>query len=108
MATVTTEPITTLITNTTMEKVYVDGVHTVYYITPISGYVLHDQKRDWMETDFDTMEETLKLGYTRGTASCAANYDFAANPREFYAVPETDVPADQIFGGGGNNDHEVM
>lgn len=32
--------------------------------------------------------------------------DFVANPREFYTVPESSVPADQIFGGGGNN-HEI-
>lgn len=93
----------TLIENTTMYKyLNSEGIHKTYRITPNDGYVLHDKSRDW--TDLET--EELKLGYTTGTASCAANYDFTVNPREFYAVPENSVPADQIFGGG--NDHEVM
>ena len=91
--------IPSLIPNTTMYKKLRDGVHTTYAIIPIDGYVLHDKSRDWI--DFET--EELKLGYTTGTATCAANYDFAANPREFYAVPSNSVPSDQIFGIG--NDH---
>lgn len=111
MATYTYEDvIPTLIPNTTMRKLFIDGVHRTYNITPIDGYVLHDKNRDWYdidpETGMDSEEPTL--GYTTGTATCAANYDFAANPREFYAVPESEVPADQIFGGGDNNDHEIM
>lgn len=96
------------IENTTMKKgINENGVHKNYTITPIPGYVLHDKANDYTMPDPETMEEVLVLGYARGTVSCGANYDFVANPREFYAVPETDVPADQIFG-GGNNDHEVM
>lgn len=101
------EPIETLIENTTMVKGIANGVHMIYRITPVSGYVLHDKARDWTDVDPYTMEETYVLGFTRGMASCGASYDFAANPREFYAVPEDSVPADQIFGGGGNN-HETM
>ena len=101
----------TLIANTTMYKyINSNGVFSNYRITPNEGYVLHDQKRDWY-TEFDEFGEpigTPTLGFTRGTASCEATYDFTANPREFYAVLETNVPADQIFGGGGNNDHEIM
>lgn len=104
----TYEPVNpSLVANTTMERGLRDGVPRSYYITPNAGYVLHDNTRDWSDFDPDTMEEVLFLGYTRGTASCAASYDFATNPREFYAVPETDVPADQIFG-LPNNEHEVM
>lgn len=101
--------IPTLIENTTMQKRLLDGVHRTYRITPNEGYVLHDKERDWYELDPETgMEsEEVTLGYTTGTATCAANYDFTANPREFYAVPENSVPADQIFG-GENNDHEIM
>jgi hypothetical protein len=98
--------IPTLIENTTMQMRRSDGVATNYTITPVSGFVLHDKGRDWPDEDPETGEETIKLGFTRGTATCGANYDFTANPREFYAVPENEVPADQIFGGG--NDHEVM
>ena len=104
----------TYIPNTTMQKrVEVDdngnetGVIKSYRITPVDGYVLHDNARDWEEEDPETLEMVTKLGYTTGTASCGGNYDFTANPREFYAVPADSVPADQIFG-GVNNDHEVM
>lgn len=106
----TTEPVTpSLIENTTMEKgINGEGEHKTYLITPVDGYVLHDKGYDTPVLDPITYEETgeIKLGYRTSTASCAASYDFTANPREFYAVPADSVPADQIFGGG--NDHEVM
>ena len=105
MALVTTEEVNpSLIANTTMQKLLRDGVHQAYKITPVPGFVLHDNTRDWTAPDEVTGEEILYRGYTTGTASCAANYDFAANPREFYAVPANEVPGDQIFC-GGNNDH---
>jgi hypothetical protein len=108
MAVVTREPVTpSPIENATVVKLFSDGVHRRYEITPNDGYALHDQVRDWTETDPETLEEIVVRGYTTGTASCAASYDFTANPREFYAVPADSVPADQIFG-GGDNDHEVM
>ena len=107
MANVTYENVTpALIENTTMQKVLFDGVHRAYYIAPVDGYVLHDKALDWTEVDENTFEETAKQGYTGGTVSCGYNYDFTANSREFFTVPESEVPADQIFGGG--NDHEVM
>ena len=98
-----------LIENTTMTKLYRDDTFIAYKTTPIDGYVLHDNGFD-IYTDFDMDGNPIGepiLGYGRGTVSCPANYDFTANPREFYAVPEDSVPADQIFGGGDNN-HEVM
>lgn len=96
--------IPTLIENTTMQKRLLNGVHRTYMITANEGYVLHDK-----DLDFTTPEdrETFIAGYTTGTCTCAASYDFAVNPREFYAVPADSVPADQIFG-GGDNDHETM
>lgn len=97
MASVYETMVTSLIKNAVMQKVYVDGAHRVYTITPAEGYVLHDSVRDWTENP-GTLEETFKQGFTRATASCAANYDFTANPREFYAVLRDSVPADQIFG----------
>lgn len=97
-----------LIENTTMKKVFRDGVHSTYRITPVDGYVLHDNAYDTPLVDPETLEETgeVILGYRTTMASCAASYDFEANPREFYAVPADSVPADRIFGVG--NDHEVM
>lgn len=83
-----------LIENTTMQKVLRDGVHSTYYIAPADGYVLHDKTYDTIVIDPVTGEETdeVILGYRTSTASCAASYDFTANPREFYAVPEDQAP----------------
>ena len=97
------------IENATTKKLLADGVHRTYNIKANDGYILHDKTLD---CDIDIanggipLDEPI-LGFTRGTVSCAASYDFTANPREFYAVPEDSVPADQIFGGGDNNT-EVM
>ena len=109
MAEYRSEPVTpSLIENTTMIKNFRDGVATTYYITPVPGYVIHDNAADWEDVDPDTGEViTVNLGFRRGIVTCGVNYDFTANPREFYAVPEDSVPADHIFGGGGN-DHEIM
>lgn len=96
--TITYEEVTpTLIENTTMQKFLMDGVHRTYIIEPVDGYVLHDKVNDWTDVDFDTGEETFKLGYIRGTVSCGANYDFEANPREFYTVFESEVSAETVF-----------
>lgn len=115
--------IPSLIPNTDMQKMYIDGVHKVYVIAPIDGYVLHDAATNEEEIDPDTLEPTGRIifRYASGSASCGANYDFTplqvtdengvthtayGAQREFFARPESEVPADQIYGGG--NDHEVM
>lgn len=105
MVTTYEDVIPSLIENTTMQKVIVNGVHRVYYITPVEGYVMHDKAYDTGVVDPETAAETGEfiLGYRTTTASCSANYDFVANPREFYTVPENSVPADQIFGSITNN-----
>lgn len=97
----------TLIENTVMQIMYIDGNPRVYTIIPANGFVLHDNTLDWTGVDFNTYEEVFYLGYTVGTVTCPVSYDFENNPREFYTVPADSVPADQIFG-GVNNDHEVM
>ena len=85
----TIEP--SLIPNTTMVKSLFNGVPRSYRITPNENYVLHDNASDWTETDEETGAQITYLGYTRGTVSCSATYDFEANPREFYAVEEHNV-----------------
>lgn len=118
MATVTYEEITpTLIPNTTMKKMFRDGVHRQYVITPVDGYVLHNSVRDWTRQDEETGEEILYRGYSTVHSSVSASYDFtqttiidgytAYGDKEIFARPASEVPADQIFGGGGS-DHEVM
>ena len=103
-----------LIPNTTMQKMYLDGVLRVYRIKPIANYVLHDNTMDFPDINFATMEETLKFGYSPSSVyvTCGANYDFSTHTvtdengvsytaygnRDFFAIPESNVPADQIFG----------
>lgn len=98
--------------NTTMQAYY-NGNNELraYFITPNEGYVIHTNSYDTPVLDEETGEETGEtlLGYTTGTISVGYNYNFEENPFEIYAVLRTEVPEDQIFGGGGsNNDHEVM
>lgn len=125
MAVITYEDVVpTLIPNTTMRKMFIDGVHKVYVITPLDGYVLRDKANDEEEIDPDTLEPTGRtlFCYASGGATCGANYDFTplqvtdengvthtayGAQREFFARLASEVPADQIFGGSGN-DHEVM
>lgn len=98
----------TLIENTTMRLRLNNDVPMSYWITPNEGYVLHDKGLDnWYDNDGNELDAPV-LGFRRTTATCGANYDFVANTREFYTVLESEVPADQIFGGGNNNDHEIM
>lgn len=75
-----------LIENTTMKKSYKDGVPSAYYITPISGYKIHDKGRDCIITNENTGEDELILGFTTGTVTCRATYDFILNPSEFYTI----------------------
>ncbi len=123
MAVIYEDVIPSLIPNTTMVKGIVDGVHRNYRITPNEGYVLHDKANDYADLDHITMTEIPKLGYAIGTVSCGANYDFTpvqvtdengethtayGSAREFFARLASEVPADQIFGGGDEHEHEIM
>lgn len=114
--TITYEDVTpSLIPNTTMRKMFIDGVHKTYDIYPIANHVLHDNT---MDTDIfnENYSEIIgkAFGYSPSSVyvSCGANYDFTTHTvtdengntytaygnRDFFAVPESDVPADQIFG----------
>lgn len=95
--------IPTLIENTTMTRTLKDGAPYMYRISPVSGYVLHDNRGNWI----DPYTHVEYEAYFSGTCTCNAAYDFTANPREFYAVPADSVPADQIFGRVDDN-NEVM
>ena len=78
----------TLIPNTVMEIILIDGIETAYVITPEKGYKLHAKELDHPIFDEESMTETneIELGFTEGIKSCSINYNFAENPREFYAV----------------------
>lgn len=114
--------IPSLIPNTIMQKKLGDGIHRTYTIKAIDGYVLHDKTRDYEYINPDTDEWIPKRGYTTAMSTCQAAYAFtpteitiddgtvvtAYGAREYFAIPENDVPADQVFGGGNNNNHEIM
>ena len=110
------ENMTTLLENTTMQKVFINEVHKQYYITPNDGYVLHDNSYDSYE-EYDENGNGIGepiLGYRTSTASCGVrqlvvddNGNIVTNYYEFYAVPASSVPADQIFG-DVTPDTEVM
>lgn len=72
----------TKILNTKMAILLKDNKEISYNITPFEGYKLHAKELD--SEDYMTGEMTL--GYTEGKKSCPLDYDFAENPREFYAV----------------------
>ena len=109
MATVYEDVIPPIIENTVMQKGIYNGVHNRYYISPAEGYVVHDNRLDTHVLDENLMETgEIILGYSEGTKSVPASYDFVANPFEIYAVPRNSVPADQIFGGNTNPTPEVM
>lgn len=111
MATVM-EPMETLFENTTMYRRVDDTTNVLkgYRIYPIEGYVLHSTGYDVEVFDEETMEPTGEIlpGFIPYPAfvQVGYNYDFEANPMQFYAVPQDSVPADQIFN-NGSNDHEV-
>ena len=84
----------TLIENTTMKKKLLDGVFKVYTVKANDGYILHDNNCDTPAYDEETLKETgeIILGFRPSTytATCAANYDFTANPRGFYTIPQSE------------------
>jgi len=64
------------IPNTKTIGIYKDGVLVWYEITPITGYVLHNNARDYTEIDENTGEHKKRLGYGVTPSSCPSNYDF--------------------------------
>ena len=96
------------IENAVVKKGFADGVHRTHTAEPMDGYLLHDKALDYEDFDIETETAIPMLGFTAGMRTVGYNYDFAANAREFYTVPENTIPENQIFGGGDNNDHEVM
>ena len=96
------------IANCTITPRELNGVLKYYFIKANDGYVLHDRVLDIVETDLFTNEEISRIPcFTEATCSCSANYDWDANPREFYAVLKTEVPeGSEIY--EIETDHETM
>ena len=75
------------IENTTVKKLLVDGIHKTYNITANAGYVLHDNTLDYFKIDENgNITNELVLDYTTEMTSCRWDYDFATNPRDFFAI----------------------
>lgn len=99
------------IANTTITELTNNGTLLGYDIKANEGYVLHDKNLDTEVIDEETAMPTgeILLGYRPPEGSCGVhkNYDFSATtvidgytahgPREFFARPQSEVPADQIF-----------
>lgn len=106
------------------------GRQTTYRFYPDDGYVMHKKTSD--DPIYD--EEGNITGYTEmyggAMKSVSINYDFSVvvpdtytytdengntisvpieriGVEELYTLPESIVPQNQLYGGGGN-DHEVM
>ena len=80
------------IENTTVKKAILNGVFSSYRISANEGFKLHDNTLDDFELDANGNEtDKIILGYSKGTKTCGANYDWKVNPREFYAIPCSEV-----------------
>lgn len=93
-----------VIPNITIERQYINDVHTGYRLTPNEGYVLHSPSRDVEVEDPMTGETHIEQYYYR---MCSIPKAKPVSAWDWHAVLESSVPPDMIFG-GGNNDHEVM
>ena len=124
-----------MIENTTITPVYnSDNELRGYEVSPDNGYVIHTTNYDTPVYDEETFEETgeILLGFTSTYILLGYNYNFSTvvagtytytdengmevsipvnkvGRFEIFAIPESIVPENQIFGGGNNDDdHEVM
>lgn len=115
------------ITNATVTAKVYNGVTKGYDVAPNDGYVLHDNRCDEEVLDPVTLMPTGEIlyRYATGSTSVGKNYDFdtvvadtitdidgniiAVNKVgafDFFAVPASAIPENQIYGGG--NDHEII
>lgn len=113
MPDITRETIAALIPNTEMQKVFVDGVHKAYAVNPINGYLLHDSAFDEVSLA-ENGTEKVRFRYKTTETTISASYDFRPfqvqdetgmhytgyGDRLLYTLPESDVPANSVFGGG--------
>lgn len=91
--------------NITVYRRIIDDVQTGWRINANEGYVMYDPTRNDTEIDPDTMEER-PVTYYYTVKSAPLNYNW--DNFHYIAVPRDSVDENYIFGGGNNNDHEVM
>ena len=80
--------------NINARAAYKDGVLRLYELYPVDGYVLHVPSGDFTEHNKDGNVILHEPYYTWGGATCAANYDFAANPEGYKSVLRSELPPD--------------
>ena len=106
--------LTSPVANATVQKVFIDGFHKVYYVTPNEGYALHCKHLDTQDIDLRTYEPIgeVILGYKTVQVSVSAKYDFdnvveatirgesgksylvsKIGEDEFYTIPADEVSA---------------
>ena len=111
--------IPSLIPNTTMQKIFRDGVHRQYSVSPLEGYVLHDNRVDEEVINEETLEPTGEVIYRYAAGSVTVRYDYdftlivpdtitdingntiAVNKvgaYEMFAVPSNLIPENQTYG----------
>lgn len=75
-----------MIKNVVIEEKIINS-KKIYKIYPEKGYKLHEKSRDEIAVDENGNETgEVLLGYTEGVITASADYDFAKNEREIYAV----------------------
>jgi hypothetical protein len=82
-----------------------DGELTGYQARTHEGYVMYDTTANNTEQDPDTFEE-IPVTYYYILRGFPKTYNFDNFP--WVAVPRDSVNENYIFGGGNDNDHEVM
>lgn len=91
------------LSNITIERKYVNGLHKAYRLTANEGYALHSPSLDTETEDPMTGEKSIEKYYP---PQATVNVVQPVETWDWHAVLETDVPPDMIFG-GGNNEHET-
>lgn len=91
--------------NLTLYNKLKDGEHYAYKLVPNEGYVMYRTDANETEYDPDTGEE-IPVTYYYTIASLPLRYNFANFP--WVAVLRSEVDENYIFGGGNDEDHEIM
>ena len=77
-----------MIENTVIELKTNRRGRSIYYISPIDGYKLHDNRLDY----YADIEETEFIeGFTTGSVSVPSNYDFEENKNNIYTILESNL-----------------
>ena len=91
--------------NITIYEKYLNGEFCGWEFRANEGYVFYDTTEENVEMNPET-EEEFSVIYYYTLASKPKIYNW--NNFHYVAVPRDSVDENYIFGGGDNNDHEVM